>query len=73
MVAADRMPAQISVNTALRNTFFTMVLLSSFFGTPWGNPSLFIGCLIEARFEPEEISGCAPNLLNSFGPEVYRK
>lgn len=29
MVAADRMPAQIRVNTALRSTFFTMVLLSS--------------------------------------------
>jgi hypothetical protein len=46
-VAADRMPAQMNVNTALRSSFFTVILLSSVLDP--GGSSCF-GWLIEARF-----------------------
>src|SRR4051794_10058713 len=53
MATTDRIPRVASVNTALRSSFFTVVLLSSVLGLPGGNPS-FIGWMIKARFEPEE-------------------
>jgi hypothetical protein len=44
MATIDNIPAVITVNTALRSSFFTVVLLSSF-GIPWG--ILFICWLVD--------------------------
>ena len=55
MATMDNIPAVITVNTALRSSFFTVVLLSSF-GIPWG--ILLIYWLVDrGRFEPEEKAG----------------
>src|SRR5690242_5312372 len=51
----DSIPAVITVNTALRSSFFTVVLLSSV-GIP-GESSLFVWLVDRGPLEPEEKAG----------------
>jgi hypothetical protein len=55
MATTDKIPAQTNVNTALRSSFFTVVLLSSV-RIPWGILYFFL-LFDRGRFDPEQKAG----------------